>query len=261
MQIKKKALLVSIALIVMSTSYFGISANGTSQAEAADRMNEIQAVLNQSELGRLVMAQAEQYEVDIQFKAGGGTLYKTFDNAITIDVIHSPERAALSFVHEMVHARYHHEGIRPHMSEVGREAYVEARILEEAEAVALAIEAKIALQAAGVDFGPSTYPLEGSYMNARDRAKNSAIARERDISQVELAQIGQAAGEERAVQAFVDGELATSREMVSYLEYYGSCWDRTETVSTLAAFLTKLAPGQQVDGLANWAVDFYSDYC
>ena len=167
----------------------------------------------------------------------------------------------MSFVHEMVHAQYHHEGIRPAMVAIGREAYVEARVLEEAEAVALAIEAKMALEAAGVDFGQAHPPLENHYLGAHEVARKAATTRERDISQVELAVIGQAAGRERAVQAFANGELLTSHTMETYPEYYGSCWDRTDMLASLMAPVREAVPGQAIDDLADWAISRGSDSC
>lgn len=147
------------------------------------------------------------------------------------------------------------------MMDVGREAYVEARVLEEAEAVALAIEAKMALEAAGVEFGEAHAPLEDPYEGAYEAAEKAAVARERDITQVELAAIGQAAGRERAVQAFASGELLTSHTMETYPEYYGSCWDRTGTLASLMTPLREAIPGQGIDDMADWTIGRGSDSC
>jgi hypothetical protein len=261
MQFKRTILFLNVAFLAIGFAYFNRSNNRLDEAETTLRLGQIQAVLGQSEIGRSALAQAEQYDVEIQFEAGRGTVYQSFNNTMTIDTANSPERAALSFVHEMVHARYHHEGIRPAMVAVGREAYVEARILEEAEAVALAIEAKMALEAAGVEFGQAHPPLEDHYLGAYEGAKKAAVARERDISQVELAAIGQAAGRERAVQAFANSELLTSHTMESYPEYYGSCWDRTDTLASLITPLREAVHGQAMDELADWAISRGSDSC
>jgi ribosomal protein S11 len=261
MQFKRTILFLNVAFLAIGFAYFGRSNSRLDEAETALRLGQIQAILSQSEIGRSALVQAEQYEVKIQFEAGQGTVYQSFNNTMTIDAAHSPERAALSFVHEMVHARYHHEAIRPVMVAVGRQAYVEARVLEEAEAVALAIEAKMALEAAGVEFGQAHPPLEDHYLGAHEAAKKAAVARERDISQVELAVIGQAAGRERAVQAFANGELLTSHTMETYPDYYGSCWDRTDTLASLITPLREAVSSQAMDDLADWVVERGSDSC
>lgn len=261
MQFKRTVLFLNVAFIAIGFAYFGRSNNRLDEAGTALWLGQIHTILSQSEIGRSALAQAEQYEVKIQFKAGQGTVYHSINNTMTIDAAHSPERAALSFVHEMVHARYHHEGIRPAMMAIGREAYVEARVLEEAMAVALAIEAKIALEAAGVEFGEAHPPLENHYLGAHEAAKKAAVARERDISQVELAVIGQAAGRERAVQAFANGDLLTSHTMETYPEYYGSCWDRTDTLASLMTPIREAVPGQGIDELADWAINRGSESC
>lgn len=261
MQFKRTILFLNVAFIAIGFVYFGRSNNRLDETETALRLGQIQAILSQSEIGRSALAQAERYDVKIQFGAGQGTVYKSFNNTMTIDAGHGPERAALSFVHEMVHARYHHEGIRPAMMAVEREAYVEARVLEEAEAVALAIEAKMVLEKAGVEFGQAHPPLENHYLVAHEAAKKAAVARERDISQVELGAIGQAAGRERAVQAFANGELLTSHTMETYPDYYGSCWDRTDTVASLVTPLREVVPGQAMEDLADWAIGRGSDSC
>jgi hypothetical protein len=261
MQFKRTILFLNVAFIAIGFAYFGRSNDRLDEAEGAVRLGQIQLVLSQSEIGRAALAQAEQYDVEIHFEAGQGTVYQSNYNTMTIDAAHSPERAALSFVHEMVHAQYHHEGIRPAMMAVGREAYVEARVLEEAEAVALAIEAKMALEAAGVEFGQAHPPLEDHYLAAHEAAKKAAVARERDISQIELAAIGQVAGRERAVQAFANGELLTSHTMETYPEYYGSCWDRTDMMVSLIIPVREAIPGHSIDELADWAIGRGSDSC
>ena len=261
MQFKRTILFINVAFIAIGFAYFGRSNNRLDEAETALRLGQIQTVLNQSEIGRAALAQAEQYGVKIQFKPGHGTVYQSFNNTMTIDSAHSPERAALSFVHEMVHARYYHEGIRPQMVAVGRVAYVQARVLEEAEAVAVAVEVKMDLEAAGVEFGEAHAPLEDPYQGAYEAARKAAVARERDISQVELAGIGQAAGRERAIQAFANGGLLTSHTMETYPEYYGSCWDRTGTLASLMIPIREVVPGQGIDDLADWAIARGSDSC
>lgn len=261
MQFKRTVLFLNVAFIAIGFAYFGRSNDQLDEAEGVLRLGQIQAILSQTEIGRTALAQAEQYDVKIQFKSGQGTVYRSYNNTMTIDAAHSSERAALSFVHEMVHAQHHHEGIRPEMMAVGRQAYVEARVLEEAQAVALAVEAKMALEAAGIDFGEIRYPLENHYLGAHEGAKKAAVARERDISQAELAAIGQAAGRERAVQAFENGELLTSHTMETYPEYYGSCWDRTDSLASLISPIQEAVPGQGMDELADWALNRGSDSC
>lgn len=46
-----------------------------------------------------------------KFVAGGGSVYNPNDNSMVIDDNESAVDAALTFVHEMNHARYAHEGL------------------------------------------------------------------------------------------------------------------------------------------------------
>ena len=99
------------------------------------------------------------------------------------------------------------------------------------------------LQAAGLDLAELHYPLEDRYMAAYRGAQQAAQVRERGISAQELAAIGQEAGYARVVEGFVNGELWTSRSLEPYPDYYGKCYDRGETATSL------LEPALAADGL------------
>jgi hypothetical protein len=180
---------------------------------------------------------------------------------MVIEASYRPERAALSFIHEIQHARYHHEKMRPDMTSTGRESYISARLSEEAEAMALSIKAKMEMIEAGLGVDEVGYPMEKLYHEARIAAEKAAFVSERAIPAPELATIGQEAGLERIMAAFANGEVKTSHTLESYPDYYGQCWDQSSKVSRYLNPLKELASSQVVKELASGVEELTANYC
>lgn len=261
MQTRRKILLVSITVTILSIIYLGPITGGVSKVEANGRMAEITNVLVQIEIGRQALAIAEIYEVEIQFEDSPGAVYRSYNNTMIIDINYSPERAALSFIHEMAHARYYHEGLRPDINLTGRENYISARLGEEAEATALSIEAKTEMAKAGLNVDGIGYPMEKHYHEARTAAEKTAFMGERTIPATELTAIGQEAGLERMLAAFTDGEVWTSRTNKPYPDYYGQCWDQSSNVSPFLNVLGELASNQMANELVSGIEAYVTNYC
>ena len=261
MQSRRKILLSTITIIILGLAYFSPITGGDNKVEAAGRMADIESVMEQIEIGRQAMAMAERYEVEIQLETGQGTAYRSYSNTMVIEASYRPERAALSFIHEVLHTQYHHERMRPDMASTGREIYISARLSEEAEAMALSIEAKMEMIEAGLDVDGVGYPLETFYHEARTTAEKTAIADERGFPAPELKAIGQGAGLARMMDAFANGEVKTSHTHEPYPDYYGQCWDRSSKVFRVLNLLKELASGQMIEELMSGLEQRAANYC
>jgi hypothetical protein len=155
--------MVWIATIIVGVALAGLgvrAARAAGSIGADESLGQIQAILNQIPTGQQALAMGEQYQVQVSFAPGKGTFYLASRNTIVMDDKDEPMRAALNFVHEVNHARFWHESLRAEIGSLSFEEYVRLRVLEEAEGVVRSIEAKMELQAAGVDVGNLYYPLE-----------------------------------------------------------------------------------------------------
>jgi hypothetical protein len=180
---------------------------------------------------------------------------------MVIEASYGPERAALSFIHEIQHARYNHEKMRPDMTSTGRESYISAKLSEETEAMALSIKAKMEMIEAGLDVDGVRYPMETLYHEARTTAEKAAIASDRAIPAPESAAIGQEAGLERMMAAFANGEVKTSRTKQPYPDYYGQCWDQSRIVFRYLNRLKELVSSQVVKELVSGVEELTANYC
>jgi hypothetical protein len=196
--------------------------------EDRERVEAIRQILQQSDSGRAALEQKEEYGVEVRAgRAGGGSFFSSSSNSITLDAGESNEEAALTFVHEMNHARYFHEGIGADVESMTREEYVNSMIEEESEGTVRSIETKIELEGTDIDVSGATFPLEGEYRQAYQTAVEAARAEDPERSDDELQRIGRNAGKQRVTQGFTNGEVVTSTSpQVPYPQYYGQIWDQ-----------------------------------
>jgi hypothetical protein len=193
------------------------------------RYDEISAVLNQIATGRMTLSLIDKYEVGIYFEAGGGSYFNPNTNEIVLEANHEPVRAALALVHEVTHARYLHEGSTADILSDSRQAYIEKKVGEEVAGVVRSIEAKMELEAAGVDVSELWYTLEYPYRTARETAIENARDNKPDSSDASLEAIGREAGRQAVFEGFMNGKTWTSVTKESYPDYYGGDWDRINT--------------------------------
>lgn len=250
-------IIIAVAVTQSNALVKVVNAAGGSDAE----FEAMAAVLNQIESGRTALAQMDHYDVEVKFETGGGTYYQASANRVVIDGSQGPQRAALSFVHEMTHARYHNEGQREDIGVAERELYVRGRIKEEAEGVVRSIEAKKELAEAGFDVSQLRYPLENAYLEAHLLAQNLARVKERDITSAELDSIGRAAGMARVIQGFVNGEVLDSKRLSPYSKTYGDCWGTADMLGDLVEVASKVISVEAATELLQWANDRVSGSC
>jgi hypothetical protein len=259
---KVTSITILIIIFVETVTQFSSLAETVNAAGGnAPDFEAIAAILSQIESGRTALAQMEQYDVEVKFEAGGGTYYQASNNRMVIDGSHGIQRAALSFVHEMTHARYHNEERRVDIGEADQELYIQGRIEEEAEGVVRSIVAKNELAEAGFDVSQLRYPLEKAYTEAYLTAQNAARARERDITSAELNSIGQAAGIARVIQGLVNGEVLDSKRLSVYTDTYGDCWGTADTLADLVAVVSKVISAEAAAELLQSTNDYVSGTC
>jgi len=250
-----------IALIALSALIIGFSVQSAQAADAPETFQPVRSVLEMFPSGNSALALMDQYQVQVEFASGKGTYFLASDNSIVIESGHEPMRAALSFVHEINHAKFWHEGLRADISEMTEADYARLRVEEEAEGVVKSIEAKMELQKAGLDVNNLSYPLESTYGEAYQTARNAASAREKGITEAELAEIGRAGGKAAVIQGFMDGKVWTSHTSETYADFYGQCWGKADLAHQLLTPLSEIVTEATGFDLLATVVNAVSESC
>jgi phosphoribosyl-ATP pyrophosphohydrolase len=190
------------------------------------RFDEIIKVLNRIPTGRTALSLVDKYDIEIHFEAGAGSYFNPNTNKIVVDANHEPARSALALVHEVTHAQYLHEGSAADILSDNRQEYIEKKVGEEVAGVVKSVEAKMELEAAGVDVSELRYTLEYLYQKAYEEAIENALANTPESSNGSLEAIGREAGRQAVFEGFMNGKTWTSVTKESYPDYYGQDWDR-----------------------------------
>jgi hypothetical protein len=193
----------------------------------AQRQEEIKNILKECPTGREAMKVEEDYQVTVKSgPEGQGSYYNPATNEVFIDSRESSESAALTYVHEMNHAKYANEGRTANEHSLSRDAYVKNMVEEEAEGTVKSIEAKMELEGTRADVSSTSFPLETEYRQAYQNAVDTAKAQNPEITEDQLKDVGRQAGKERVTEGFMNGEVVTSNTGESYPDYYGEYWDK-----------------------------------
>jgi hypothetical protein len=99
-------LLINIAIVLVAQLRTPVQTAETSGTQDPSFEN-IVSVLKAIENGRASLEQLKGYGVKVVVKFDECSSYHASDHTIVIDVSLSPERGALTFIHEMNHAQYH----------------------------------------------------------------------------------------------------------------------------------------------------------
>ncbi len=193
----------------------------------AKKLADIKAVLNASPTGVEALKMFDEYKMHVDFKPGGGSYYDT-PATMVVDSGESATVAALTFVHEMNHAKYDHEKKTANLSigTLSREEYIKKMVEEEAEGTVKSIEAKIELEGGGkVDVSNATFPLEKEYRAAYKAALDAAKAKDPTGDAAAAKAAARIAGKDRVTEGFMKGEVVTSNTNAPYSDYYGQAWD------------------------------------
>ena len=203
------------------------------------KLEEMKTILDASATGKEALKLMEDHKVAVKFKPGGGSYFDSSSNSMVIDSHETAANSALTFVHEMNHARYHHEGLSADVTSLSREDYVKKMVEEEAEGTVKSIEAKIELEGTKIDVSKASFPLEKEYRKAYKASIDAAKAKlpKRGligtmIDEARLLVAARIAGKERVIKGFMDGEVVTSNTKESYSKYYGKYWDKVNKKKT-----------------------------
>lgn len=191
------------------------------------RFEELVDLLNEIDTGKSTLSLINQYDIGIQFTSSErGSRFNPNTNQIFINRSHKPVRAALSMVHEVTHAHFFHESSAADVSNDSRETYVAKKVQEEAAAIVNSIEAKIELEAAGVDTNGQQPALEMPYRQAHEMAKTAANANDDGLDDDSAQTISRAAAQKTIFDALMTGKAVTSNTQQTYPSYWGADWDR-----------------------------------
>lgn len=193
---------------------------------ANDPFEPIRTLLEQFPLGQDALAKMSQYSVSLRWQNGGGSFYDAASNTMVLDQVPGADETAMVFVHEINHARYHHEGLVADIMNDSREDYVSGMVGEEAEGTVLSIEAQMEMEAAGLNASGHSFPLAAEYRAANDAAYAQAQTQQPDAGEDAWRQIARNAGLAAVTEGFMNGAVQTSNSGQSYPDYYGSYWDR-----------------------------------
>jgi hypothetical protein len=235
--------------LIHSAGAAPVEANGEivgENSQSETHFAPIKELLALTDTGRTALAQMEQYGVGLKFMPGRGTFYSIEANTMVIDADKSPVKAALSFVHEMNHARYYHQGLRADIHALARDEYVRQKVAEEAHSLALSIDAKTELWKAGVNVFDFNYPLEADYREAYLAAVEAAVAQEEGQEIDELVAIGQEAGMARLFEVLMEGEVLRSSTKIPYPDFFAQDWEKAHDSGPVSQFL-----GNQVVSVFN----------
>lgn len=189
------------------------------------RLEEIKTILNSIPNGKEALKIMEDYKVTVRFEAGQGLEYDPNSNSVLLNSYNAPTSLALTLVHEMNHARYHHQGIAANAKSLAKSKYIEKRVEEEAEGVVKSIEAKIELEGTKIDTSQISRPVEKEYREAYQVAINSAKAKNPKAAERDLQKLGREGGKKRVIEELMSGRVSAGITGVSYPDFYGRIWD------------------------------------
>ena len=208
----------------LPTVLIGDGAAGSPPAGEAPGMVAIRTLLHGSPTGQEALAIFDDNSVNVRFASGEGSYFDPATNTMTLDTGETPMESALTFVHEMGHAEYHHNGTGADINGP-RDDYVNGMVAEEADGTVRSIQAQQELENAGYDAGSTSFPLQNQYENAYDQAVANEQAANPNATPEHLDAVGRQAGADRVEQGFHNGEVQTSNTGDSYPDYYGGAHD------------------------------------
>lgn len=186
------------------------------RAKKALKDAEVRAVMNDSALGKEANDIINKYDVKIEYRNGGGTVYDPSRNTMIIDESMTPDKASQApyIIHEVNHAKWKNEGKSANIATQSRSDYVNNMLKEEAEGTSKQIESSKELRSKG--HNTPQQPLESNY----DAAYNQAIQNGKSVQEAKKA------GRQAVQDAFNKGQVTTSNTHQPYPEYYGKSWDK-----------------------------------
>lgn len=195
----------------------------TGEERAWDAVVEL---LQQSPTGREALRYAREHNVNVRLVPGIGSQYNPPTGPIDLDTNGGAQDMALTFVHEINHARGEIEGTHPNIMTAPRATYVNGMIAEEVDGTVASIVAKMELQRAGTTV-TATFPLEAQYVTAYNTAIANLRAANPAATPAQLEAAGRAAGRQAVLDGFNNGTVVAgnTNPPQTYPQYYGAAWD------------------------------------
>lgn len=216
------------------------TSNQDSVTEYSDRMKEIRDLLENIPTGREALRVIDEHGVEVSFVSGEGSFYAFADNTVVIDIDAVLQKAALLVVHEATHVSYHKQGLWLRPEDVGRNEYVDARLIEEADAEANVVEAKLELN---VEMTKSSTYVEREYRKAYSRGIEQQMMTNESGTNEEWEQSARDAAQDRLRFYFLKVQIIRSTDGLSYSETYENHWDAvTISVTGIAGDLNSGNP-------------------
>lgn len=183
-------------------------------------------LLQSSAIGREALAYAHAHNVPVRLVPTIGSQYNPPNGPIDLDTSVSPEDMALTFVHEVNHARGQIQGTHPNIATAPQNVYVTGMIQEEVVGTVASIEAKMELTAAGKNV-TAVFPLEPQYMAAYNAAVAAARAANPAATPAQLQAAGRAAGYQAVLTGFNNGTVVAgnTNPPLTYPQYYTNAWN------------------------------------
>ncbi|MDA1062690.1 MAG: hypothetical protein O2895_07275 [Chloroflexi bacterium] len=202
-----------------------------------DRRQQIETLLGTTDTGRWALGIIQRWSIPVDYEfSGTGSFHRA--GSIFINQTLSVDAAAIVMMHEAQHAMTFKSGAAADVMGLTRDAYVQAKIADEAEAVVRQIEGSVPMQAAGSS-------LLGSGMNQGliDRYR-TAFYVYRDALEVSDPEMTRAeinvrcrtqTRDNEVTSWFHDGTFVTSTGNITYSAHYGGAWDRAHNPPSPAA--------------------------
>ena len=198
-------------------------------SSSKSRFEAMKPILEKSQTGREALKIKNDYKVGSKYHKSGGSYWDHTSRSMMLDTTENVTESALTFVHEINHAKYDLTGKSADVHALSRDDYVKQMVAEEAEGTVKSIEAQEELHEAKVNVSHASFPLASQYQQAYKDAVKNAKASNPHISAAELRQMGRDAGKARVTKGFMDGEVVTSNTQEKYPDYYGKYWDAVHT--------------------------------
>lgn len=169
----------------------------------------------------------------VAFLPGGASYYDAPNNRVVISRDAHPRDQAALLAHEAEHARAARAGETPNIdTAASADVYVDGMLREEARAQVQQIKVAGDLQRRA--------PLQAEYNDAYQKAYATAKAGNSDEAAARAA--AEAAGYDRVLQGFRNGEVRTSTNSQTYPDYYRDSYNRRRATPTATPTATQTAP-------------------
>lgn len=195
----------------------------------AAKLEDAKKLLKETPEGAELVKFLDDNNIPISFDDSDGSFHSR--GTITLGPPYDADELALTLVHEGHHLRMFKEGKQADERKDTRADFIKKKIAEEVQGTVNSIELKLALVKKGKTVS-ATFPLEGDYIAARDKAIADLKKSNPAATEAELEAAGKKAGYDAVQKGFDTGKVVSSVKVngrfVDYPTYYGNRWDNAQ---------------------------------